>query len=57
MRTYYTVRHIGALMRHFISDYDAIVESRKAALPHMLEAHHRVWAEDIGMERFIPRAR
>jgi 5-methylthioadenosine/S-adenosylhomocysteine deaminase len=50
-------REVASLMRHFIADYDAIVESRKAALPHMLEAHHRVWAEDIGMDRFIPRAR
>ena len=50
-------REVASLMRHFIADYDAIVELRKAALPHMLEAHHRVWAEDIGMERFIPRAR
>ncbi|MGA8616206.1 MAG: hypothetical protein WB760_31845 [Xanthobacteraceae bacterium] len=44
-------------MRHFIADYDAIVESRKGALPHMSEANQRVWVEDIGMERFIPRAR
>jgi cytosine/adenosine deaminase-related metal-dependent hydrolase len=50
-------REVASLMRHFIADYDSIAESRKAALPHMLEAHHRVWAEDIGMERFIPRAR
>jgi 5-methylthioadenosine/S-adenosylhomocysteine deaminase len=50
-------REVASLMRHFIADYDAIVESRKAALPHMLEAHHRVWAEEIGMDRFIPRAR
>jgi len=50
-------REVASLMRHFIADYDAIVESRKAALPHMLEAHHRVWAEEIGMERFIPRAK
>ena len=50
-------REVASLMRHFIADYDAIAESRKAALPHMLEAHRRVWAEDIGMDRFIPRAR
>jgi 5-methylthioadenosine/S-adenosylhomocysteine deaminase len=49
-------REVASLMRHFIADYDAIVESRKAALPHMLEAHRRVWGEDLGMERFIPRA-
>lgn len=50
-------REVGSLMRRFIADYDAVVESRKAALPHMLKAHRRVWAEDIAMERFIPRAR
>jgi hypothetical protein len=33
------------------------VKSRKAALPHILAAHRRVWAEDIGMDRFIPRTR
>jgi cytosine/adenosine deaminase-related metal-dependent hydrolase len=50
-------REVAALMRHFIADYDAIVEQRKATLPHMLQAHRRVWADDIGMDRFIPRAR
>ena len=50
-------REVASLMRHFIADYDAIVEQRKSALPHMLDAHRRVWAEDIGMDRFIPRAR
>jgi 5-methylthioadenosine/S-adenosylhomocysteine deaminase len=43
-------------MRHFIADYDAIVESRKPALPYMLEAHRRMWQQDIGMDRFIERA-
>ena len=49
-------REVAGLMRSFIADYDAIVESRKAALPYMLDAHRRVWAEDVGMDRFIPRA-
>src|SRR5439155_17014195 len=31
-------REVAALMRHFIADYDRIVESRKRALPHMLHA-------------------
>ena len=44
-------------MRHFIADYDAIVESRKRALPYMLEAHRSMWQSDIGMNRFIGRAR
>lgn len=47
-------REVASLMRHFLADYDAIVESRKAALPHMLDAHRRVWSTDVGMQRFIP---
>jgi cytosine/adenosine deaminase-related metal-dependent hydrolase len=27
------------------------------ALPHLLEAHRKVWQEDIGMTRFINRTR
>jgi adenine deaminase len=47
-------REVTSLMRHFIADYDAVVESRKRALPHMLEAHRRVWQADIGMNRLLP---
>jgi adenine deaminase len=50
-------REVAGLMRHFIADYEAVVASRRAALPHMHDAHRRVWAEDVGMERFIPRTR
>src|SRR3984893_7272844 len=46
-------REVADLMRHFIADYDAVVESRKRALPYMLEAHRRVWQTDIGMSRFV----
>jgi cytosine/adenosine deaminase-related metal-dependent hydrolase len=49
-------REVTGLMRHFLTDYGAIVESRRAALPHMLDAHRQVWAADVGMERFIPHA-
>ncbi len=48
-------REVASLMRHFIADYDDIVKTRQAALPHMLKAHRDVWAEDVGMSRFIPR--
>ena len=48
---------VADLMRHFLSDYDAIVESRKRALPTMLEAHRQVWQADVGMNRFIGRTR
>jgi len=50
-------REVESLMRHFIADYDAVVESRKRALPFMLDAHRKVWAADIGMNRFIDRTR
>lgn len=48
-------REVKSLMRHFISDYEAIFVSRKSAMPHMLEAHRQTWQTDIGMERFINR--
>jgi 5-methylthioadenosine/S-adenosylhomocysteine deaminase len=52
------LRHeVRSLMRHFIADYDAMVESRRRALPYMLDAHRRMWEPDIGMDRFIGRAR
>jgi 5-methylthioadenosine/S-adenosylhomocysteine deaminase len=44
-------------MRRFIADYDAVVESRRRALPYMLDAHRRVWQTDIGFDRFINRTR
>ncbi len=50
-------REVTGLMRHFIADYEAIVASRKRALPYMLEAHRKVWQADVGMNRFIPRTR
>jgi len=50
-------REVESLMRHFIADYDAIVESRKRALPYMLDAHRKMWAADVPMHRFVPRTR
>ena len=50
-------REVAGLMRRFIADYDAVVESRKRALPYMLEAHRRVWQADVGMNRFVSRTR
>ena len=50
-------REVAGLMRRFIADYDAVVESRRRALPYMLDAHRRVWETDIGIDRFINRAR
>jgi hypothetical protein len=34
-----------------------VVTSRPTALPHLLDAHRRAWEPDIGMHRFISRAR
>jgi 5-methylthioadenosine/S-adenosylhomocysteine deaminase len=50
-------REVASLMRHFIADYDAVVESRKRALPYMHAAHQRMWEPDVGMNRFIGRTR
>jgi 5-methylthioadenosine/S-adenosylhomocysteine deaminase len=50
-------REVASLMRHFIADYDAVVQSRKRALPYMLDAHRKVWAGDVGMHRYIGRPR
>ena len=50
-------REVEGLMRHFSADYAAVVESRKAALPHMREAHARVWSTPLDLQRFIPRTR
>ena len=36
-------------MRHFVADYDKIVESRKRALPYMRDAHRKVWAEPLDL--------
>jgi 5-methylthioadenosine/S-adenosylhomocysteine deaminase len=50
-------REVADLMRSFNADFDKVLESRKKALPYMLEAHRRAWQPDIGMSRFIPRTR
>ena len=50
-------REVTDLMRSFNADFDKVLESRKRALPYMLEAHRRAWQPDIGMNRFIPRTR
>lgn len=51
-------REVADLMRYFVEDYDKIVESRKRALPYMLEAHRKVWNSDIDVSnRFIARTR
>ena len=51
-------REVADLMRHFVADYDKIVESRKRALPFMRDAHRKVWAEPLDLpSRFVARTR
>ena len=50
-------REVADLMKHFIPEYESIVESRKRALPYMLEAHRKAWEPDIGLHRFLSRTR
>jgi len=51
-------REVADLMRHFVADYDKIVESRKRALPFMLQAHHKVWSAELDVpNRFVARTR
>jgi cytosine/adenosine deaminase-related metal-dependent hydrolase len=50
-------REVAGLMRHFTADYEHAIEAGKRALPSLLEAHRKVWQEDVGMTRFISRTR
>jgi len=50
-------REVAGLMPHVLADFDKLVQSRKAALPHMLAAHRRVWQTEIGLQRFLGRTR
>jgi cytosine/adenosine deaminase-related metal-dependent hydrolase len=50
-------REVADLMKFFIADYEKVVESRKRALPYMLDAHRQMWKPDVGMIRFIARTR
>jgi len=44
-------------MKSFIADHEDIVRSRASAVPYMLDAHRRVWRTDVGMNRFMERAK
>lgn len=48
---------VAFYMKNFIADHEDIVKSRASALPYMLEAHRRVWDTDVGMNRFMERAK
>jgi cytosine/adenosine deaminase-related metal-dependent hydrolase len=51
-------REVADLMRHFMADYDAVVESRRRALPYMRAAHRKVWSTPIDVpDRFVARTR
>jgi len=48
---------VADLMKFFIPEYEAVVKSRKRALPYMAEAHRQMWKSDVGMNRFVARTR
>ncbi len=48
-------REVADLMRHFVADYERVLDERKAAMPHMLAAHRRVWKRELDIHRFVPR--
>jgi hypothetical protein len=48
---------VADLMKFFIPEYEAVVKSRKRAMPYMQEAHRQMWKPDVGMNRFIARTR
>ncbi|MFB3054922.1 MAG: amidohydrolase family protein [Alphaproteobacteria bacterium] len=50
-------QEVSELMEGFRADFEDVVKSRAAALPHLLDAHRRVWKADIGLERFVARTR
>ncbi len=45
------------LMKHFVPEYEAMVKARAVALPYLMEAHKRVWATPLKMQRFLARTR
>ncbi|MDC0032971.1 amidohydrolase family protein [Alphaproteobacteria bacterium] len=48
---------VADYMKGFIADHEDIIKSRAGALPYMLDAHRRVWDTDVGMNRFMERAK
>jgi cytosine/adenosine deaminase-related metal-dependent hydrolase len=48
---------VAGYMKSFIADHEDIVKSRASAVPYMLDAHRRVWSTDVGMNRFMERAK
>jgi 5-methylthioadenosine/S-adenosylhomocysteine deaminase len=50
-------REVAGLMRHFTADYAAVTRAREWALPHLRDAHRRVWQAELGLQRFLARTR
>lgn len=50
-------REVADLMRHFSADYAAVRQAREWALPHLRDAHRRVWQADLPLQRFLARTR
>ncbi len=48
---------VADLMEGFRADFEDVVESRAAALPHLLDAHRRVWDRETDLHRLVTRTR
>ncbi len=44
---------LAETMPEFLADYRAAAERVERLRPYLLEAHHRVWAQEIGMNRLF----
>ena len=49
-------RHVEDLMPGFIEDFARIRERVDGMAPYLEEAHRRIWAEDIGLDRLFHEA-
>ena len=50
-------QEVADLMKHFIPEYEAIVQQRAVALPYLADAHNKVWATELKLHRFLSRTR
>ena len=44
---------VAELMQGLRKDIDAVIARNRGLLPHLLDAHLRTWAEDIGLNRYV----
>ena len=50
-------REVKDLMRHVTADYEKAVESRRRALPYLLDGYRKAWRAELPLHRFISRTR